>query len=157
MTLRIIDLDWDHADGIYLRQAQEKELAERYGQDDSGDPGVAPTSVNITFFIVAYIDDQPVGCAALRALPRPDYPGDAEIKRMFVIPDKRGRRLGVASAILKGLEERARNRGWTKVVLETGTPQPDAIRFYTREGYTPISNFGAYASVETSRCFERVI
>ncbi|KAH7390209.1 GCN5-like N-acetyltransferase [Cadophora sp. MPI-SDFR-AT-0126] len=156
MALRIIDLDWDHPDGVSLRQTQREELAERYGTNDS-EPGVAPTSADITIFIVAYIDSRSVGCGALRVLPRPEYPGDAEVKRMFVVPDKRGRSFGVASALLRALEERARNRGWKTLVLETGTLQPDAIRFYTREGYTPIPSFGAYAGVETSLCFQRAI
>ncbi|PVH86254.1 N-acetyltransferase GCN5 [Cadophora sp. DSE1049] len=156
MALRIIDLDWDHSDGVFLRQTQREELAQRYGTNDS-EPGLAPTSADTTIFIVAYIDNQPVGCGGLRALTRPEYPGDSEIKRMFVVPEKRGRSFGVAPAILKALEERARNRGWKTLLLETGTLQPDAIRFYTREGYTPIPNFGAYAGVELSVCFQRTI
>lgn len=156
MALRIVDLNWDHPDGISLRQTQREELAQRYGTDDS-EPGIAPTSADTTIFIVAYVDSKPVGCGALRELKHPDYPGDAEVKRMFVVPDKRGRSFGVAPAILKALEERARSRGWRTLLLETGTLQPDAIRFYTREGYTPIPNFGAYAGEELSVCFQRII
>jgi len=156
MALRIIDIEWDHPDGVSLRQTQLEELAQRYGTDDS-EPGIAPTSADITIFIVAYIDSQPVGCGALRALDHSDYPGDAEVKRMFVVPDKRGRSFGVAPAILKALEERARSRGWRTLLLETGTLQPDAIRFYTREGYTSIPNFGPYAGEELSVCFQRNI
>lgn len=160
-NIRILDLEWNHLDGQLLRQAQRIELAQRYGTDDS-EPGSTPTSADITVFIVAYIDKQPVGCGALRQLHANastglSYPGDAEVKRMFVLPERRGKGSGVASAILQALEESARARGWTILVLETGKLQPDAIRFYTREGYAPIPNFGAYAGVENSLCFRKRI
>ncbi|KAL2062239.1 hypothetical protein VTL71DRAFT_6505, partial [Oculimacula yallundae] len=97
MTTCISDRDWDHSDGLSLRKAQQVEMRLRYKDDP--EPSPAPTSANITVFIVAYIDDQPVGCGGLRDLPKNGtYPGEAELKRMFVIPEKRGRGLGVASA-----------------------------------------------------------
>jgi hypothetical protein len=41
--------------------------------------------------------------------------------------------------------------------LETGSAQPEAIRFYRREGYRQIPLFGNYVGSEISVCFERVI
>lgn len=70
--------------------------------------------------------DAATGCAP---------PGDAEVKRMFMMLESRGKG-GLASTVLKELEERARSRGWRRLVLETGKLQPDAIRFYTKQGYT---------------------
>jgi GNAT superfamily N-acetyltransferase len=58
-------------------------------------------------------------------------------------------------AVLRALEAAARERGWTDLVLETGTEQPDAIRFYEREGYELIPNFGAYADSPISLCYAR--
>jgi GNAT superfamily N-acetyltransferase len=66
----------------------------------------------------------------------------AELKRMYVVPDARGR--GVATALLSALEGAARDRGWTTLRLETGPRQPEAIALYTRAGYRPIEAFGAY-------------
>lgn len=76
---------------------------------------------------------------------------------MFVLPELRGKKLGIASIILEALHERARSRGWRKLVCETGKLQPDAIRFYMREGYSPIGNYGHYVGSELSVCFEREI
>lgn len=158
--LQILDIPWDHPDGKMLRAAQRVELAARYNTENS-EPGSAPTEADIAVFVVAYINERPVACGALRELnvdattgQKP--PGDAEIKRMFVSYESRGRG-GVASAILKALEHRARTRGWNRLVLETGNRQPDAIRFYTREGYSKIPNFGLYAVSEHSLCFGREI
>ena len=55
---------------------------------------------------------------------------------MYVDPAARG--TGVSVAILWRLESDARGYGWKRLVLETGERQPDAMRFYEREGYHPI-------------------
>jgi GNAT superfamily N-acetyltransferase len=72
---------------------------------------------------------------------------------MFVSPASRGS--GVAAAVLRALEEDARARGWTTLRLETGPAQPDAIRFYEREGYRQIPLYGAYIDSDLSVCYER--
>jgi putative acetyltransferase len=148
--VRIEEVDWDHPAGAALRQAQREEIAERYGTWES-EPGPAPTSVDITVFFVAFEGDEPLGCGGLRQLD-PHY---AEIKRMFVSPEHRG--TGVARAILERLEDFGRERGWQRLVLETGVLQPDAARFYAREGYTRIPNFAYYAGNDDSLCFEKVL
>jgi GNAT superfamily N-acetyltransferase len=61
----------------------------------------------------------------------------------------------VAVAILRALERRARDHGVTTLVLETGTAQPDAQRFYEREGYRRIDNFGPYVGEPLSVCYGR--
>ena len=73
---------------------------------------------------------------------------------MFVTPAHGGS--GAASAILRRLEEFARERDWHRLVLETGHRQPDAVRFYEREGFRPIPKFGFYVDSQHSLCFEKV-
>jgi GNAT superfamily N-acetyltransferase len=105
--------------------------------------------------LVAYGDDgTALGCGALRALDS----DAAELKRMYVVPDARGR--GVATALLAALEGVARDRGWATLRLETGPRQPEAIALYTRAGYRPIEAFGAYVGVPDaadSLFFERTL
>lgn len=147
--MTVVRRGWDHADGAGLRAAQRVEIAERYGTPDS-EPGPAPTGDDIALFLVAYAaDGSPAGCGGLRQLDDTS----AEIKRMFVDPAHRG--TGVSVAVLLELEAAAVQHGWTTLRLETGTEQPDAIRFYTREGYTRIPNFGHYAHSAISLCFEK--
>ncbi|MFD7509798.1 GNAT family N-acetyltransferase [Streptomyces sp. NPDC059853] len=145
-------LDWDDREGAGLRAAQRAELDARYGCDDH-EPGTAPSAADIDLFLVARDGGTgaALACGALRRLDA----GSAELKRMYVAPGARGS--GVAAAVLRALEAAAVERGWTTLRLETGNRQPDAERFYRREGYRPIPLFGAYKGSEISVCYERVL
>ena len=94
--------------------------------------------------VVAYIDEEAVGSGALRA-----YTAEiAEIKRMFVKPQFRGR--GIAQNILAALETWAKELNFSACILETGKKQPEAISLYQTAGYTFIPNYGQYENVENS-------
>lgn len=143
-------VDWDHPDAVRLRAAQEAEVRDRY-QVDEPEPGVHPSAADMTCFFVAYVDGEAAACGGMRAIDS----SHGEIKRMFVVPGRRGS--GLAPAILVALENDARTRGWTRVVLETGTGQPDAVRLYEREKYLPIPLFGHYVGEPASLCHEKVL
>lgn len=105
----------------------------------------------IEHVIVAYEDKLPVGCGAIR-----EYAASTmEIKRMFIIPAMRGR--GVASLILKTLEDWGRELGYNICRLETGLNQPEAIAFYKKQKYIIIPNFGKYKDSSNSICFEKTL
>jgi GNAT superfamily N-acetyltransferase len=141
---------WDDPAGVALRKEQRVELDARYGGDDH-EPGPLPSAADIDHFLVAVDPDtgEALGCGALRRLD----PVSAEIKRMYVVPHVRG--TGVATALLRALEAAAVERGWSTIRLETGTGQPDAQRFYEREGYREIPLFGVYVGSPISVCYER--
>ena len=140
---------WDDPDAVRLRAAQRAELDARYGTEDH-EPGAEPTADTVAVFLLARdAAGTAVGCGGLRALG----PGSAEIKRMYVVPAARG--TGVAVALLRALEDHARRLGVSRLLLETGAGQPEAIRFYQREGYEPIEAYGPYRGEPLSRCFAR--
>ncbi|WP_328603834.1 GNAT family N-acetyltransferase [Amycolatopsis sp. NBC_00345] len=142
---------WDSPDAVALRQAQRDELNARYDSSDH-EAGPAPTAESVAVFLVARDEDgKPTGCGGLRLLG----PGEAEIKRMYVAPGARGS--GLATELLRALEEQARGHGVARLLLETGIRQPEAIRFYEREGYQPIPAFGAYREDPLARCYARGI
>jgi putative acetyltransferase len=91
----------------------------------------------VTFW-VARLDGDMVGCCAL--VEAGD--GTAEIKRMFVDPLARGRK--VAQRLMEALEEKATERKLTALRLETGIYQLEAIGLYRKFGYTEIGPFGSY-------------
>jgi putative acetyltransferase len=103
----------------------------------------------IRHVVVAYDDDEPVGCGAIKEFAE----NIMEVKRMFVSPEKRNK--GIASLILAGLEKWALELGCHSSILETGLRQPDAIRLYTRNGYRQIPNYGQYTGVANSVCYKK--
>jgi GNAT superfamily N-acetyltransferase len=149
-TADIREVGWSHPDAERLRAAQEAEIRDRYEVDEP-EPGVHPSEADMTCFFVAYVDGEAAACGGMRAIDTQH----GEIKRMYVVPERRGS--GIAPAVLAVLEDDARARGWTRLVLETGTSQPEAVRLYEREGYQPIPLFGDYVGETTSLCFEKVL
>lgn len=101
--------------------------------------------------VVAYEQDEPVGCGAVKQYT----PSTMEVKRMYVPPTKR--KLGIASSILKELENWCREMGYEKCILETGKKQPEAIKLYQKNGYVIIVNYGQYENVVNSVCFEKIL
>jgi GNAT superfamily N-acetyltransferase len=89
-------------------------------------------------FFVAYLHGTPIGCGAVRRIDA----GTAEVKRMYVAPSARGR--GVGRQILGAIEAVAKTLAATRLVLETGTRQPEAIALYSRAGFVEIPLFGDY-------------
>jgi len=99
--------------------------------------------------VVAYHDEQAVGCGAFKKFDE----NSVEIKRMFVRPENRGK--GIAVEILNDLESWANELGYKFAILETGKKQPEAIRLYQKSGYELIPNFGQYDGVENSVCMKK--
>ena len=99
-------------------------------------------------FAVGYVDGEPAASGAFRP-----WEGAAEIKRMFVVPTRRGRGLG--RRMLAFLEAEAAKRGYARGVLETGNLQHEAIGLYRAMGWTPIPIFGPYIGSPISVCFEK--
>ncbi|MEE1755844.1 GNAT family N-acetyltransferase [Streptomyces sp. SP18CS02] len=149
---------FDHPDAVKLNDQVQLEYAERY--EDEGDlTPLDPTMFRPPrgLYLLAY-DPQgrPVATGGWRSQDENEEgyaDGDAELKRMYVVPEARG--LGLARRILAALEQDARDAGRTRMVLETGTKQPEAIALYTSSGYEPCAKFGYYREYESSRCFAK--
>jgi GNAT superfamily N-acetyltransferase len=131
--------------------ALNAELSTRYPEPGAthfrlGDDEVA---VGRGAFLVAYRDEEPVGCGAVRMLD----PATAEVKRMYVTPT--ARRLGLGAQILAAIEAEARALGASRLVLETGTRQREALALYERAGFARIPPFGEYVGSPLSVCMEK--
>ena len=124
-----------------LIEAMVAEMVPLYGRiDRPGMPVAGPEQFAPPrgAFLVGFDDDgQPVCGGGLKPLG----PDVVEIKRMYVVPEARGR--GVARALLGALEEAARDLGYAIVRLDTGPKQPAAEHLYRSSGYTEIDNFNA--------------
>ncbi|MCX4233813.1 GNAT family N-acetyltransferase [Streptomyces sp. NPDC020707] len=149
---------FDHPDAVKLNDEVQAEYAVRYG--DEGD--VTPLDPSmfeppLGLYLIAYdAADRPVATGGWRSQDENDEgysDGDAELKRMFVIAQARGH--GLARRILGALEADARAAGRTRMVLETGNKQPEAIALYASSGYEPCVKFGHYRFHEDSRCYAK--
>lgn len=101
--------------------------------------------------VIAYLDDQPVGCGAIKQFDEECM----EVKRMYVREELRGK--GIASAVLKELEAWSKELGFRFCVLETGKMMDDAVHLYRKNKYTVIGNYGQYIGVESSVCMKKAL
>jgi GNAT superfamily N-acetyltransferase len=130
------------------------DLGARYGGTGDGTPvDASEFEPPRGRFLVAWLDGVPAGCGGWR--PHGEDDVVAEIKRMYTVPTCRGR--GVASAVLRAIEDSAREAGRKWVVLETGDRQPEAIALYRKLGYERVPNFGFYKDYPDCLSFGRVL
>ena len=101
--------------------------------------------------VICYENDTAVGIGAYKEFE----PNVAEIKRMYTLPESRGK--GIAKAILNELETWAKEENYTTSILETGFLQLDAIGLYQKLGYEITENFGQYSGVANSVCMKKLI
>ena len=146
--IRLIRTDSENKDFIALVKLLDAELAAL-----DGDEHVFYAQLNktdkIKTVIVAYDNDKPISCGAIREYS----PTITEVKRMYTLPESRSK--GIATKVLNELEKWASELSYKKCILETGWRQPDAIRLYEKNGYKRIANYGKYAGIKNSVCFEK--
>lgn len=149
-SLKIKRTTSEHEDFRKLVAELDKDLAVKNGE--ANDFFVQFNKIDlIRNVVVAYEEDEPVGCGAIKAYDTTTM----EVKRMFVPADKRGK--GIASMVLQELEEWAKELGYEKCILETGNKMSDAISLYKKNNYNVIPNYGQYADIADSICFEKVL
>ncbi|WP_052864634.1 GNAT family N-acetyltransferase [Streptomyces niger] len=150
--MEIRPVRYDHPDAVTLDALVQQEYVLRYG-----DPDVTPLDPEMFVppngvYLLAYEDGRPLATGGWRTRDEDGEgyaDGDAEIKRMFVTAEARGR--GLARRILAALEDDARAAGRTRMVLETGIKQPEALELYASSGYLPVAKFGHYRYYDDSR------
>ncbi len=99
--------------------------------------------------VIAWIEGRPLGSGAII----PFAPDVAEVKRIYVAPEVRGR--GVGRHILEELESLACAMGFWTLRLETGIGQPEAIRLYERAGFARFPCWGKFAADPLCLCYEK--
>ncbi|MEU6309853.1 GNAT family N-acetyltransferase [Streptomyces sp. NPDC047014] len=149
---------YDHPDAVRLSAEVQLEYQQRYqGEGDATPLDPAMFAPPQGLYIVAYdTDGLPVATGGWRSQDQNDEGysnGDAELKRMYVIPRARG--LGLARRILSHLEHDARTAGRLRMCLETGDQQPEAIALYLSSGYAMSPKFGHYRHYNSSRCMSK--
>jgi GNAT superfamily N-acetyltransferase len=140
-TISLRPTNYQHPEVQSLVAEVQQEYVRMYGKEDRSPIDAAEFDPPNGLFIIATVDGRPAAMGGWRRLDSPS--GTAEIRRMYVSPEFRGR--GLARAVLAQLETTALDAGHRQLILETGLPQPEALRLYRSSGYRDVPPFGHYA------------
>jgi ribosomal protein S18 acetylase RimI-like enzyme len=141
----------DTPDAQALIEELEAHLATLYPRESRHGFSVEKLLRERVTFFVSRDDGEPAGCGGVMVVGK-EY---AEIKRMYVRPAFRGRRLG--RLMLEHLVAHARAQGLDVIRLETGIHQREAIALYESGGFRQTKPFGPYTDDPMSRCYEKSI
>lgn len=106
-------------------------------------------SADIPDVLIAYVGGKAVGCAGLKKYSDTD----CEIKRVWVQPDARGQH--IASKMMDMVEEKAKQQGFARVVLQTRLLMKEAVGMYTARGYELIENYPPYDKLVGAVCYAK--
>ncbi|AYG03960.1 GNAT family N-acetyltransferase [Gryllotalpicola protaetiae] len=152
-TVRIERVEWEDDRAARLRAAMDAEIAPRYADLNAAltdeqaaaraDAFVLDPATLRGVYLALEADGTPIGHAALRRLEVEGAPVAWELKRLITLPAARGR--GVGALLIEAVEADAAAAGATRVVLQTGIRQPEAVGLYEKLGYAPIAAYPPYA------------
>ena len=91
----------------------------------------------------------PMGCASFKQYSAED----AEIKRVWVEPEFRGNH--IAYDMIEKIENRAKEKGYKRAILQTRKSMKDAVGLYQRLGYCQIENYPPYNTLDNAICFAK--
>ena len=151
MTIELIHTTGLDPRSLALRTAMDTETFGLYAGDFEAmpteerarrDAALHTDQKDLTDVVIASEDGRDLGHAALRPLADGGY----EVKKVFVLAQARGR--GLSRILMKEIEDVARAKGETRIVLQTGVKQLEAIALYAAIGYEPIGSYGPYAGFD---------
>ena len=151
MEIEIIKVPTNHPDLLYLVDELNSFFIEEWGEEVNDSYLGQHQLTNMKAAFIAYSEKKPVGCICWKE--RVD--GLVEIKRMYVKPECRG--TDAAKSLLLTAEKDMVQVGHTEAVLETGTDMKQAIRFYEKQGYQIIPNFGEFVNDSLCVCLAKTL
>ncbi|MGC0415846.1 GNAT family N-acetyltransferase [Embleya sp. AB8] len=130
--IRLVPRPYTHPDAHALLHALYAEQVALYGFADHPDT-TEPRDLEPPdgLFVVVYEGHMPIGCGGWRTAAG----AAAEVKRLYIGPDQRGR--GHGSHLLATLEHTAAQAGARHLVVETGVHNALALALFGGAGYTP--------------------
>ena len=150
-------MEWIHTDGsderfVALCRELDDFLNEAVGGEKQREQYNQYNTLENIHDVVLLIDgNQAVGCGGFKEYE----PYVAEIKRVFV--RQRYRKQGLAKSLMNELEALAKQKGYRKLILETGAILEAAMKLYSSIGFCIIDNYGQYANMPESVCMEKIL
>lgn len=149
-TILIKRTTTDDPDFILLIQQLDNELWNELNEDQATYDQYNKVP-KIKTAVVLYINAAPVASGCFKEWKA----GTAEIKRMFVQKNQRGK--GLSKTILMELENWAREQNFSTLILETSVHFTVAQNLYQRAGFATIPNYGPYKDLEESICMQKIL
>ena len=101
--------------------------------------------------VLLYEGKEALACASFKEYA----PKIAELKRVYVKDNYR--KGGLGRQVVKAIEQKAKEKGYTHMILETGKQLPSALYLYEKLGYQIIKNYGQYQAMPDSICMAKVL
>ncbi len=150
--MKIVYTDGKNVSFIELCEMLDDNLNEIVGGEKQREQYIQYNTLeDIDDVVLIYDDEVPVACASFKFYD--EY--TAEVKRVFVRKEYRGK--GISKQLMSELEKRAKNKGFLKLILETGAPLIEAMALYKKMNYKVIENFGQYKDMQDSICMQKYI
>lgn len=106
---------------------------------------------NMNALLVAYEGEKAIACGAWKAIDAET----AELKRIYVLPEYRCQ--GVATAMIRALEDSIATTGRNKLILETAVDTSSSHQLYLSLGYKLRDYYGSPAGADHCMCFHKEI
>lgn len=151
VPMQIEPRPYDHPHVQALVERLQAEYTQIYGEPDVAPADLTQFSPPRGAFALGYEGGDAVAMGGWRL--RDD--GRAELKRMYVVDEHRGR--GLSREILAWLEASAVAAGMTQMILESNEKHPAALGLYRSHGYAPVPAFGYYSDSPTNVCLGRAL
>jgi len=139
-----------HPDAIRLLDASQALMQETFAAEENFALDHAALAAPDIRFFTAREGSTLLGCGAMQIKD-----GYAEVKSFYVSPDARGK--GVGAALIRQIEDQAREESLQVLKLETGDELAAACRLYERHGFTRCGPFGAYKDNGSSVFMEKAL
>ncbi|KAL6893311.1 acyl-CoA N-acyltransferase [Trichoderma evansii] len=133
----------------YTTWLDEDLTHQNYNAELNGLPGKYSSPAGALLLAVDSTTDAVLGCIALRPInlesiylkSRSEGLRYCELKRLFVYPEARGRR--VAKTLLVEAQKRARDEGYDEMLLDTLSKMTAAINLYKSEGFMEVEPYNS--------------
>jgi GNAT superfamily N-acetyltransferase len=148
--IKVVHTTSENPDFIFLYKTFDTFLWERYPELKTNywSNNIIEYNPNV---VIVYLKNKAVGCGCFKKY----NDTTAELKRMFVLPEARG--LGLAQLIIREIENKAIEKGFEVLILETLYKQMEAINLYQKSGFEIIANYEPYTGLKNSICMSKSI
>jgi len=148
--MKLLKTNSTNKDFLNLTKSLDKDLNRRYGVQEK-EYNEHNQLESIETVLVGYLKNKAIACGCFKDINNQTV----EVKRIYVNENNRGE--GFSYVLLAELEKWANELGYSKVILEMGKGQPEALGLYSKCHYKVIDNYGPYKNLDNSICMEKIL